>query len=565
LVLTKRVPLPHETAHHMAKMSHAGRLSTDAQPPSSVLCEVQKGRITDWERARRIAQRIAEPEYCLHEYIDDLQCFPELALYLVEEMEGGSVSGRSLGDEYQRTIGAFFAIYWLMRLDSDGKNGFSFGVDSDWKPIERGDANVADNQLRMYPAEKRLKFFEGICWQDFRTLIIDAELLTLTEDGGTKVNADRVLTLLALTAMHDIMKITSLLPKVQVDHAPYHGYMAGDTISDHDHALCYLMDHFPHLLPSYDGLPEAEKFSVGFTQCQLQFNQGWFVQAEAPPGAIFKVFKQLLVREHKSQVMPRDIALYFVHWLTDLAGAEPTPLGGCEKFVIKFPLVVLNSFLRSLGFVEQLAHQSETEVMEAYLKMRWTEHEPSLGEIPTGDEAIAKMRLVCMAQMNSTKVLKGFDELNADDKEILAVEMARSGCMCQAYSQNLTPSDVWENSMGPALLIYYGPAFLQSLGADNPASRLAVLAEVYRGARELWPLKVSSVGISVVVRVDTIKGLSNKEIAEAMNHGKVWVMVKHNELEAFVELSSMSKLNKFIVNQQPIHVLEFETLLEGCF
>ena len=28
--------------------------------------------------------------------------------------------------------------------------------------------------------------------------------------------------------------------------------------------------------------------------------------------------------------------------LTDLAGAEPTPLGGCEKFVTKFPLNVLN-------------------------------------------------------------------------------------------------------------------------------------------------------------------------------------------------------------------------------
>merc|ERR1719337_674918 len=119
------------------------------------------------------------------------------------------------------------------------------------------------------------------------------------------------------------------------------------------------MDHYPTLLPSYDGLNKSEQLSVLFTQAQLQFNQGWFVQAEAPPGAIFKVFKQLLVREHKSQVMPRDIALYFVHWLTDLAGAEPTPLGGCEKFTVKFPLPVLNSFLRSFEFVEKIAEQSE--------------------------------------------------------------------------------------------------------------------------------------------------------------------------------------------------------------
>ena len=67
----------------------------------------------------------------------------------------------------------------------------------------------------------------------------------------------------------------------------------------------------------------------------------------------------------------KDVALYFVHWLTDLAGeaqeiggrfriqltvklvcteagAEPTPLGGCEKFVIKFPLHVHNLMLQEL-------------------------------------------------------------------------------------------------------------------------------------------------------------------------------------------------------------------------
>ena len=41
-----------------------------------------------------------------------LQAFPELDLYLLENKEHcGSISGRTLGDEYQRTVGAFFAIY----------------------------------------------------------------------------------------------------------------------------------------------------------------------------------------------------------------------------------------------------------------------------------------------------------------------------------------------------------------------------------------------------------------------------------------------------------------------
>ena len=32
-----------------------------------------------------------------------------------------------------------------------------------------------------------------------------------------------------------------------------------------------------------------------------------------------------------------DIAFYFTHWLTDLAGAVPAPLSGCQQFVARFP------------------------------------------------------------------------------------------------------------------------------------------------------------------------------------------------------------------------------------
>lgn len=37
-------------------------------------------------------------------------------------------------------------------------------------------------------------------------------------------------------------------------HDGYNGYMAGDTIGDHDHALSYVMEYFPELLPSFAGL-----------------------------------------------------------------------------------------------------------------------------------------------------------------------------------------------------------------------------------------------------------------------------------------------------------------------
>lgn len=64
------------------------------------------------------------------------------------------------------------------------------------------------------------------------------------------------------------------------------------------------------------------------------------VQAEAPPGELLSKFKQLIESGSMSEA---DVAFYFVHWLTDLAGAEGAPLAGAEKFVIKFPHALLNS------------------------------------------------------------------------------------------------------------------------------------------------------------------------------------------------------------------------------
>ena len=37
-------------------------------------------------------------------------------------------SGISSAAEYNRTIGALFAFYWLVRIGIDGENGFSFGI-----------------------------------------------------------------------------------------------------------------------------------------------------------------------------------------------------------------------------------------------------------------------------------------------------------------------------------------------------------------------------------------------------------------------------------------------------
>ena len=44
-------------------------------------------------------------------------------------------SGISPQEEYLRSIGALFAVYWLARIGIDGECGFCFGVDREWRPV----------------------------------------------------------------------------------------------------------------------------------------------------------------------------------------------------------------------------------------------------------------------------------------------------------------------------------------------------------------------------------------------------------------------------------------------
>lgn len=543
--------------------------------PNPFLVKAVADFLVTLETVERVAASIAGPEYSLSQFNADLQVFPELSLYLLDEWDedGGEAmlsSGRTQDDEYQRTIGAFFGIYWLMRLRHDGKEGFSYGVDNNWQP-KPYDECAPDH-------EKRLEFYKTCEWAFLEKLLVDAELLVRHRPAMRKpkwgfcnkspvvelpsetweVNVTRVSSLLALTAMHDIMKIKTLLPTVQHVHGSYHGYRAGDVIWDHDHALSYLMDHYAHLLASFCVLDEEEKRAIQFTQCELGFNHGWFVQAEAPPGATLRTLREALVSRSNGTMKPRDIAFYFVHWITDLAGAEPTPLAGCEKFVVKFPVLVFNRFLHSFDFVQKIAINTETEVMEEYLKVRWTE---TMGELPVGDTGIAKMRILCMAQSNAQAILEVFDNLPGEDKELLSVEMARTGCVDQRYSSEFAPQEARMDLKGPALLVYYGPAFLQALGKDPPLKRLRVLAEVYRCGRTLYPATREQQERHVSIRVDTIKSMSLVSMVEATKLGKVWVVAKHNENEAFVELSTLLEANSSIVARRSVQFLDVNSII----
>jgi len=565
--LSAVVPLP------MTRCAREGpsRPCPPGSSPNAALWRMLDGRSTDWGRVSCITKRITDPDYSLKMYYADLSAFPELSLYLPARgsddekctasdfVSPAASSGRTTTEEYQRTVGAFFAIYWLLRLDGDGRDGFSFGVDEEWVPISA----QSRSSSRVPFAEKRAKFDEEAKWEFLRGLLVNAGVLQEKKKlfgRGTYfvVNEKRLTSLLALTAIHDIMKMDQYCPVVEADHAPYHGYSAGDTIGDHDHALSYIMDFFPNLLPSFRDLSPEERRSVQFTQCSLCFNHGWLVQAEAPPGAIFTRMRETLIRDHKLMIGQRDIALYFVHWFTDLAGAEPTPLAGCEKFSHKFPVSVLNSFIKSFSFVGRIAAETETAVLERYLKMRW--EEDGHGTLPEGPDAVARMRLACMAQANAARVLEAFARLPDEERELLSLEMGRTACMSQSYSKGLVLDESRDLPGGPAFLVYYGPAFLQSLGGESAATRLGVLSEIYRCARALWPSSAAAVACTVTIRIDTIKALSTAAMRDAMVLGDMWILVKHNNREAFIERSSKRKLNRFIQNGQSIQVLDLSLL-----
>lgn len=275
---------------------------------------------------------------------------------------------------------------------------------------------------------------------------------------------------------------------------------------------------------------------------------GWLVQAEAPPGALFQKFKSMILA---GQASPPDIAFYFAHWLTDLAGAEPCPQEGCEKFVLKFPLRVLGSFLQSFPFVRLLSAKSEAQAYEQYLSWRWESHAPSLGAVPYAKGSVASLRLVVMAQGNSQRVLDAIAALPQRDLDVLQDELAHTGCKGQSYSR-----DVPIDEVGPAFLVYYAPALLQKSVEEDAEGALAVFAEVLRQARKLWPLEEKLCGETVTLRIDALKELKPNDIKKVAS-GNFWVIQRTSNIDAVVKQISLDDSGQEQFDQSVQRILAF--------
>lgn len=476
--------------------------------------------------------------------MDVKHAFPELRLYCisrshvlngmeVEDREKQNLSGaRTADDEYQRTVGALFAVFWLMRLHLDGKKCFCFGMDDQYQtkgmPVAAEGAELSEDD------KKRVAFYENMDWARLEDLVVQAGLL---QKPGGPHDPERTLAILVLMTIHDIMKLDVLQPVVSKAIHQFRGYKSGETIGDHDIALSYVLEHCPSALPSFYGLPTEQQDSLKFTHCKLDYNFGWLVQGEAPPGALFKAFREVIISGKASS---SDIAFYFVHWFADLAGAEPYPMQGCRKFVLKFPRKVLQSFVDSFQVVWTLSPaKSETQVFEDYLLWRWHHHDPPLGPPPEGKGSIAQLRLILMAQGDSQEVLKQFSLLSHEDWTVLADELAMTGCQGQSYQRDSLGKAA--QCAGPALLVYYAPALMQKCCRTNAAGALQVLSEVMREARELWPLSTAPQDVkrTVTIRIDALKDLEVPEIRQPVS-GHGFVLARSSTQDGLVRLVPLS-------------------------
>eukprot|EP00929_Paragymnodinium_shiwhaense_P006962 TRINITY_DN110917_c0_g1_i1.p1 TRINITY_DN110917_c0_g1~~TRINITY_DN110917_c0_g1_i1.p1 ORF type:complete len:1359 (-),score=274.04 TRINITY_DN110917_c0_g1_i1:169-4245(-) len=523
--------------------------------PNPVLAKAMFGKKADWAKIRSMARKIRNKDYEISLFFEDcVASFPELRLFFVEakgisnaftKKSASTSSGIAAEAEYQRTIGAFFAVYWLLRLDADGKAGFCYGANDDWSAVDPGSCDIQGKTFfKMTPDEKRWSFLSGMEWAPFEDLVHRAGC------DGSAEGTERIIALLCLTAFHDIMKLQILQPIVQPDHAPYNGYEAGVRILDHDLALGYVLEYYPNLLPSYAGLSDEQKRSVLFTQGKMQFNHGWFVQAEAPPGGMLSKFKSVLEKGARQA----DIDLYFLHWITDVAGAEATPLGGAEKLVLKFPHNVLASFLWSMPFLSKLAEVSETALVEEYLEARWKALLPEQS-VPDDLTAIAVMRLVIMTQgEDALMVVEAFRQLSASDQNCLSTELSRTGCSGQAFRRHNVCG-------GPAFLLYYGPALMQrnNRSKESLVKALRAFCVVLRGARALWPMSLKSQNKTVIIQIGELKVQGIEEVIQnpGGDSSCVWIMLRNNDQEGCVTSCKLGELNGLYMDGSQFRVLDF--------
>merc|ERR1711988_1271688 len=177
-------------------------------------------------------------------------------------------------------------------------------------------------------------------------------------------------------------------------------------------------------------------------------------------------------------------------------------------------------------------------------------------DLPSGSSALALLRLAAMTQ-GSKITATAFRKMKKDDQALLALEMARTGCVGQRYSTNQE-----EVEMGPAILVYYGPALLQRYmgDADNMSVAVASLCEIYRAGRKLWPARAEDAGKTVTLEISQVKATKIEDLSLPVETREVWAAVLKNATEGAVELLPAPMVNELNETGTPYYVLNFDDI-----
>lgn len=119
---------------------------------------------------------------------------------------------------------------------------------------------------------------------------------------------------------------------------------------------------------------------------------------------------------------------------------------------------------------------------------------------------------------------------------------------------------MWRQAFGPTFLVYYSPAFVRSLAPLDAFAALQILAEVYRRARVLWPLRATTDNAhSVTIRIDQLKERKLASILDAHSEGRFWILDRKNDTEAVVESVQVDQLSRTL-SHDCTQVLKFHKL-----
>jgi hypothetical protein len=97
----------------------------------------------------------------------------------------------------------------------DGQRGFCFGAADveRWATLSEeaiAEIPLSSLSLATTPMQKRKKFFQDMDWAGLHQLVVDAEILQSRPDTSAVVNVERAAAMLALTAIHDVMKVEAV-------------------------------------------------------------------------------------------------------------------------------------------------------------------------------------------------------------------------------------------------------------------------------------------------------------------------------------------------------------------